>query len=162
MSAADEVKKEVTDTFTHMFGAHGLSPTISRLYMELFFSDEPLGLRELSDRTGYSISTVCANLDMLEKFADIKKSKKPGSKKIFYECEHDIISTQKKKFSQGKKMIQGMVEQLKTSEEKLSTQETTETKHMREHITKMRQDYEFLDNMFDKINAVYAETIKQR
>lgn len=158
---SDKVKKELTDKLTEAFAGYGLNPTMTRAYMAIFFSDKPLGLKEISEKTGYSISTVCTTVDVLERLVDIRKFKKPGSKKIYYECEHDIPSTFAKKINNGKRMIQIMTEKLKEGEEKLKKENTPEAKRMLEKLVKMREDYESCNALMDKLLEQYLQHLEK-
>ncbi|MFC2162038.1 GbsR/MarR family transcriptional regulator [Candidatus Altiarchaeota archaeon] len=143
-----EVKGDITEHYTKLFEEFGMNPTMIKVYMSLFFSKEPLGLQELADDTGYSVSTICQTADLLEKYVDVRKFKNPGSKKSYYECQHDIKTAMRKKFGGMREMMQDLVRVLKESEEKLKTADDEETKRISGHITKLRKDYEKADKLF--------------
>ena len=94
----EDVEREVTEKFMDFTDVLGINPTIMKVYTTLFFSLEPLGLSEIAEKTGYSVSTVCNNVAIAEKLLDVRKIKKPGSKKVFFECQHDISIIERKRF----------------------------------------------------------------
>ena len=159
MKTTEEVKNLVTETFVQGFASFGFSPTMSQVYMELFFSDEPIGMKEISEKTGYSVSTVSTCLEHLERFADIRKFTKPGSKKIFYECEHDIVSTQTKKFNASKKIIRLMIGSITSAIEKLGDK-LPEDESTKSKLIKMKEDYESMDTLISKVIELHAQNTK--
>ena len=143
-----EVRQDIEEQYTKFFEDFGMSPTLIKIYMSLFFSKEPLGLSEISQDTGYSNSTICQTVDMLVRYTDIRKFKKPGSKKIYYECTHDIKKAVRKKMGGQREMIQTLIRVLKESEEKLDDSKDDDADRMKGHIIKLRKDYEKMDKVF--------------
>ncbi|MFH1404223.1 MAG: hypothetical protein ABIH11_08150 [Candidatus Altiarchaeota archaeon] len=142
-----EVREEVTRHYAGIFEEMGLSSTMIDIYMSLFFSKEPMGLQEIAGDTGYSVSTVCNTIDLLVKYTDVRKFKKPGSKKIYYECTHDIKKAMRNKISGHQDMIRGLINVLKESEEKLVGDDDPDAERIRGDIGKLRKDYEKIDKI---------------
>ena len=156
-STTDEIMRELTDTLVEAFAGSGMNPTISRIYMGLFLAKKPQGLKEISEKTGYSVSTILGKMEVLDRFTDIRKFKQPGSKKIYYKCDHDIPSIMVKKIRNGKRLTQLMIDELKEAEEKLAKQKTPEAEDMMKKLVKMRRDYEDFNILTDKMLETYLD-----
>ncbi|MCX6694972.1 MAG: hypothetical protein NTU61_01585 [Candidatus Altiarchaeota archaeon] len=152
-----EVEREITEDFIEIYERLGVNPVLVRTYMKLFFSTEPLGLKELSEKTGYSISSVCATLDLMEKMMDVKKFKKPGSKKVYYECEHKTTSIMGKKIVQADNQIQMLITILKKAESKLDSDKSPESKLICENLKKVRKDYDIYHHLIHDMIGLLNE-----
>ncbi len=141
------------DRYAKIFSSWGINPTVSRVYFTIFLSTEPLGLKEISDETGYSVSTVSNVMEILERMTDIRRFKKPGSKKIYYECQHDFLLVQKKKFQQAYGQMHAVKGLFKESEEKLQGEDDPESVKVRGY---MKQAYDDLQ----KVEELLAELRK--
>jgi DNA-binding transcriptional regulator GbsR (MarR family) len=68
-------------------GMDELTTTIAgRLYLE----PEPVAMEELAKETGYSLASISNKTKFLEQVRIVKKTRKPGSKKIYLYMEKDI------------------------------------------------------------------------
>lgn len=151
-----EAEKAVTDKFVKTAGGYGLSPTIAKIYMTLFFSTEPIGLKEISEKTGYSISTVCGALDLVERIMDIRKFQKPGSKKIYYECQHNVLLAMHKKLNESRKQIQPLIQVLGDALDKLGGDKSPKATKVKEYLTQLKKDYETYASMIDRLSEVHS------
>lgn len=145
----DEVKNDVTEHYGKIMESMGMTTTITDAYMTVFFSKEPLGLQEIAEQTGYSVSTICNTMDTLSSYTDIEKFKKPGSKKIYYKCAHDIKKAMRKKLGTHKIMIKELVRTLEESGEKLGNDKNPEAKRVQKDLEKMHKDYEKMVKVLD-------------
>ena len=152
----EEVKRDVTGGAVEILSSFGMSPTVTQLYLELFFSGEPLGLKELSGRTGYSVSTVCTSMDLLESMLDVRKFTKPGSKKVYYICEHDTKPVFHKKWMMSHKALHSIIEKLGAAEARLRDDRSPEAKSMRAYVAKLRMDYELAHSILTKMLEFYS------
>jgi len=150
-----EVRKDLSDYYSQIFEDFGMSPTMIQIYLSLFFSREPLGLQEISKDTGYSISTVSQTGDLLDKYTDVRKFKKPGSKKIYYECTHDIKKAVRKKMTGQRELIQGVIKVLEKSESKLDKEKDAEATWVKENLTKLKKDYVRVDKMLGVLESMH-------
>jgi DNA-binding transcriptional regulator GbsR (MarR family) len=146
-----ESEGEMTERVVELFELQGFNPTVMRIYILLFLSPKPLGLKEISQKTGYSVSTVCNMLEIIERTMDVRKFKKPGSKKVFFECLHDLCLIHKKKIDAARRESQTMVQILKDAEELLTDDTSPEAQAKRGHITKLRMGYEKFHDMFHNL-----------
>ena len=71
----------------------GMDPLVSRIFMILFLEPGELSMEELAERTGYSLASIHNKIKLLEKVGHLNKIKKPGTKKVFYYMEKDMMKT---------------------------------------------------------------------
>ena len=84
--AADikSVEDGLLAALTPMLAPMGMSPIFGRIMFTLIFSPEPITMRELSQRTGYSLSSLSTNLKMLVGIGKVHQETRPGSKKLYF------------------------------------------------------------------------------
>lgn len=85
-------KEEFIELLTEMNKAKGLDELSSRMIGILFIEPNEVSLEELANRTGYSHSAVSTAMKLLTNSSIIKKLKKPGSRKIYFYMEKDIMN----------------------------------------------------------------------
>jgi DNA-binding transcriptional regulator GbsR (MarR family) len=156
----DEVERDITEKYTRLSQLLGIDPTMEKIYMTLFFSTKPLGLKEISEKTGYSVSTVSNSLGIVERMTDVRRFKKPGSKKVYFECLHDFQLIQRKKMAESQKLIKPLIEEFKSAEDKLEGVKDSEAFEVRQNITQLREGVEKMDKALDKLKIIFE--IKDR
>jgi DNA-binding transcriptional regulator GbsR (MarR family) len=156
----EQIERELSATFVKHFESMGLKHTVAEAYMAVFFSDKPLGLKEISQKTGYSVSTVCTAMDILERLTDVTKTKKPGSKKVYYECLHDISVIQRKKMAEGRRYMEGMISALKAAEGRLMQERGPKADTLRDHIRMMKEDFEGFMGLMTRLEAAFVSAGK--
>jgi len=84
---AQDVILEQISRFCRDFG---LNNVMAQLYVILYFSHEPLSLDEMSERLKISKGSVSVNIRALERYGVVRRVWVKGTRKDFYEAEHDI------------------------------------------------------------------------
>ncbi|UCG95783.1 MAG: winged helix-turn-helix transcriptional regulator [archaeon] len=85
-------KEEFIELITEINKAKGLDELSSRMIGILFIEPREVSLDKLAERTGYSLSAVSTAMKMLKNSGLVKKLKKPGSKKIYFYMEKDLMN----------------------------------------------------------------------
>jgi DNA-binding transcriptional regulator GbsR (MarR family) len=93
-----EIERDIYSTFAEIASAIGYSEIHGRIIAALLVSDKKLSLKELSKKTGYSLSTISLSLDLLELFGMIKKIKKVGDRKLYVELQGNLLEGLKRAF----------------------------------------------------------------
>jgi len=88
-----DFEREFIDFQVELAKNSGMDPLVSRIFMILFIEPGELSMEELAEKTGYSLASVHNKLKLLEKVGHLKKIKKPGTKKVFYYMEKDMMKT---------------------------------------------------------------------
>lgn len=86
-----DLEKEITEFGAGLFESFGLDKLTAKLLTILYLSPREVSMEELAKKTRYSLSSVSNKLRILEDVW-VQKTKKPGTKKIFYHMEKDIVS----------------------------------------------------------------------
>lgn len=84
MLGIEEARRIMMEHFANAARRFGLSELYGYIYGVLFFTDEPLSLGEIAEKTGYSISHVSSALKLLESVGLVTRIKKPGDKKAYF------------------------------------------------------------------------------
>jgi DNA-binding transcriptional regulator GbsR (MarR family) len=156
-----DLEKEILEFGVGMFESFGLEELTAKLLTILYFSPSEVSMDELAKKTGYSLSSVSNKLKMLEDIW-VQKSKKPGTKKIFYYMEKDLVSINQRKIKaaherqihQIKRFIPYIVEKYKN--EKLTEGEKEIMKNAKNYYQQILRFESMLDE-FEK----YLEKQKQ-
>ena len=88
----ETVRKEFEDLVYQGIRSHGLDELSSRLLAILYSEPGSLTLEELSEITGYSFSAVSTAMKLLSGVGLVDKTKKAGSKKLYYSVQRDMLS----------------------------------------------------------------------
>ncbi|MBP2030314.1 DNA-binding transcriptional regulator GbsR (MarR family) [Methanohalophilus levihalophilus] len=70
----------------------GFDSISSKIVAVLFIEPREISLEELSQKTGYSLSAVSTAMKGLDGLHVVKRIKKPGSRKVFFYLDKNIIS----------------------------------------------------------------------
>jgi len=91
-----KIRSEIIDELAKVSEKWGLAGIFGRIHGVLIFSNKPMGLDEISKRSGYSKSSVSQSIKLLENIGNVKRTKVSGTKKILFEAERDISLNIKK------------------------------------------------------------------
>jgi DNA-binding transcriptional regulator GbsR (MarR family) len=86
-------KSEFIDLISRINRAKGLDELHSCIIGILYAEPGEVSLEELSRRTGYSLSAVSTAMKFLERAGVAKRVRKPGSKKVYFFMEKDLIAS---------------------------------------------------------------------
>ncbi len=158
----NKVKTDITEAYGDILSSMGIDPVISETYFTLFFSDEPMGLDELSTETGYSKSSICNFMKVLEKGFDIEKFKKPGSKKVYYRCQHDLMEYLQRILMFKIISTRKMIDVIKGSESELAGNSNPDNDKCLKKIKKMRHEYEEFDKIMSHVLEIQKSKINKK
>jgi len=123
-------KDEFIELMYEIQRAKGLDELSSKLIGILFIEPHEITLDELKERTGYSLSAVCSAMKFLERIGIVKRSKKPGYRKVYFYMEKDmtsmlteIVKKLENNVSMLKSRIPGIIEKYKLEKSKSSKEE---------------------------------------
>jgi DNA-binding transcriptional regulator GbsR (MarR family) len=85
----------------------------------------------------------------------VHKFKKPGSKKIYYECQHDVKIILKKKMSETRGHVKKLIKVLEEAEEKLAEDKNPDAVRIRGHIADMRKEYERINSLWGLLTTMH-------
>jgi len=153
-----ELEKEITEFGTNMFESFGLDNLTAKLITILYFSPREVSMNDLAKKTGYSLSSVSNKLRVLEDVF-VQRVKKPGTKKVFYYMEKDIIKVNQRKVKAAherqihaiKKFVPYMMEKYKNA--KLTEEE--------KEIVKIGKDYYQQILKFEKILEDFEKQLEK-
>ena len=93
-----KIKTETIDRIAGLVENWGMVGAPGRIYGALLLSNKPLSMKKISKESGYSASSVCQHMSLLENMGNVRRSKRPGSKKVYFEADLDFERVLDKKF----------------------------------------------------------------
>ena len=88
-----EIDKKFIELYQEIGRSYGIGdPLLLIIFARLYIEPEPVAMDDLAEETGYSLASISNHVRMLGQLFPIKKSKKPGSKKIFLYIEKNIVN----------------------------------------------------------------------
>jgi len=90
------IESDVFSIFSELAGMLGYSPIHGKMIGALLAEKEPVSLHDLAKKTSYSTGMISLSLDLLEVLGVIKKTKKPGDRKLYVHLEGDLLDILKK------------------------------------------------------------------
>jgi DNA phosphorothioation-dependent restriction protein DptG len=116
-------QKEIEDKFVSFLFeigvTKGLGELPSKLFAILYMEPDTMTMEELAEKTGYSLASVSNALKLIELSGHLKKITKPGSKKIYFYMDKDLIAQAKEAIDKlyqnrictAKDTLPGLIEQ---------------------------------------------------
>ena len=107
-----ELEKEAIE-FMYELEMEGMDNTSKVIFYNLYLESDAIPMEKLAEKTGYSPATVCNKIKFLEHTGLLKKTHKPGSKKIYVFMEKNFLESTKRHFvSQHEPYIRTIKEKL--------------------------------------------------
>ncbi len=89
----EELNKRITELFQEMGCGQGLNDDLlMTIFTTLYLEPEPIAMDDLVKKTGYSLASISNKTKMLGPIMNIKRTRKPGSKKIYLYMDKNILS----------------------------------------------------------------------
>ncbi|MDP6626835.1 MAG: hypothetical protein QGG50_02950 [Methanopyri archaeon] len=83
-SKMKDIEEDLLTNVIPVMAPMGMSPIFGRIMFTLMFSPKPVTMQELSERTGYSLSSLSTNLKLLVGLKKVRQETRPGSKKLYF------------------------------------------------------------------------------
>ena len=152
-------EKEFIDFSVEVSKNSGMDPLTSRIYMMLFLEPGEISMEDIAERTGYSLASIHNKLKFLEKLAHIQKLRKPGTKKVFYHMEKDMIkvfgemmeNTYHQHIQPAKEFLPSLIEKYK------NTRLTELEKKKMEIILNYYKQLMTMEKLFSKLHDEFAK-----
>jgi len=87
----DALENEMMKVFSIMGKSIGFKNPVIKMLSILFLEPSEVAMEELAQRTGYSLASVSNTMKMLETTGIIQRIKNPGTKKVFFYMEKDLV-----------------------------------------------------------------------
>ncbi len=85
-------EKKIIELFYEMGKGQGMQDQLMMtLFAKLYIAPEPVAMDDLAKETGYSLASVSNKVKMFGPMWQVKRIRKPGSKKLFLYMEKDIL-----------------------------------------------------------------------
>ncbi len=98
-------KEEFIELLCEINRIKGMDELSSRIIGILYAEPREVSLEELAERTGYSLSAVSTSMKFLAGSEFVKRVKKPGSRKVYFYMEKDMIGSFLKIFGERTRKI---------------------------------------------------------
>lgn len=136
----------------------GFSDASGVLRGTLLLSPEPLSMDDLVERTGYSKSTVSANMSILENLGCVKRLITPGDKRYHYVAVIDLNAIKSTMMSHVKAEVNIIVQALDQTEKDLKASGSDDSPLI-ERIASLRRSYMLFGKLMDLADRYTAEEL---
>ncbi|MFZ2470358.1 MAG: MarR family transcriptional regulator [Methanothrix sp.] len=157
----DILKRYMVDACVKVANSYGWCDAVGVLRGTLFLADRPVSMDELVEETGYSKSTVSANMSMLERRGLAKRVVIPGDKRYFYIPVTDPDSLKMEMILNMRQEMQVIIAAMNRTEEDLRACENVSEAALAE-ISKARRFYMQTDLLLDLISRYNIEDLIAR
>lgn len=96
----NNAKREFIEYLIELNKSKGLDTLSSKIIAHLYIEPKELSLEKIANTIGYSLSAVSTSLKLLERFRVVTRIKKPGSKKVYYFMDKDILGSFMRSFKE--------------------------------------------------------------
>ena len=87
----ESIDKDFMNLYQQIGQIQGIDGILTSLLGKIYIEPEPVAMDELSNITGYSLASISNKVRILESMGFVVRKKKPGSKKIFFYMEKNIL-----------------------------------------------------------------------
>ena len=121
----------------------GMDNLSSQLFAELFLEPDEVSIDDLSKITGYSLASVSNKMRLFEGMCAVERRKKPGSKKVYYYLEKNMIKMWIKKIEllnerliePSKNKLPGLIK----NNQKLNKEKSQKMEIIKNYFSQMQQ-----------------------
>jgi len=154
----DILKKYMVDACVKVANNRGLCDAIGVLRGTLFLADGPVSMDELVEETGYSKSTVSANMNTLETHGLFKRVVMPGDKRYYYVPVTDPDSLKEVMITNMKQEMQVILSAMNRTELDLKACPSSSAASF-EMIERARRFYHLTNRLLDLIHCYNTEEL---
>jgi DNA-binding transcriptional regulator GbsR (MarR family) len=151
-------KKHIIDACVQSAKSKGYSDACGVLRGTLFLADRPLSLDDLVEETGYSKSTVCLNMNLLENLGIAKRVAVPGDKRSRYVALSDANAMKAALLANIKKEVQAILSALDQTQRDLGAM-GDDGERTKQRISSLRHFYEQTDELLDLVGRYTTEEL---
>ena len=154
----DILKRYLVDACIKVANGYGLCDAVGVLRGTLFLAEEPISMDELVEETGYSKSTVSANMSTLERHGRAKRVIIPGDKRYYYipVTEPDLLK--KQMIANARQEMQVIIAAMNRTDEDLKAC-VHKSQAALDRIEKARRFYQQMDLLLDLISRYNTEEL---
>jgi len=154
----DILKRYMVDACVKVANSYGCCDAVGVLRGTLFLADRPISMDELVDETGYSKSTVSANMSTLERQGLAKRVVIPGDKRYHYIPISDPDSLKKEMLINLRQEMQVIIAAIDRTEEDLKACEYVSEAAL-DRIDRARRFYMQTDQLLDLMSQYNTEEL---
>ncbi|MBP2029491.1 DNA-binding transcriptional regulator GbsR (MarR family) [Methanohalophilus levihalophilus] len=156
----EEAKKDFENVVYQSMKSYGLDDLSSKLFAVLYSATEALTLDELSKMTGYSLSAVSAQMKLLSGIKLVEKTKKSGSKKLYFSVQRDMLKMSLNAIqAKNQAMVVPALQNLPPIIERCKNSDAEDAKEMLSIIENYYQQMAALELIFKKLTE-YVEELR--
>ena len=154
----DILKRYLVDACIKVANSYGLCDAVGVLRGTLFLAEGPISMDELVEETGYSKSTVSANMSTLERHGLAKRVIIPGDKRYYYipVTEPDLLK--KQMVANARQEMQIIIAAMNRTDEDLKAC-VHKSQAALDRIEKARRFYQQMDLLLDLISRYNTEEL---
>ena len=145
------LKRHMVDACVKVANSSGCSDAVGVLRGALILAEGPVSMDELVEETGYSKSTVSANMSTLERQGLAKRVIVPGDKRYYYIAVSDPDSLKKEMIINMRQEIQLVIAAINRTDEDLKSYPSPSDRTT-ERVRQARSCYQHLDRLLDLIS----------
>ena len=146
------LKRHMVDACVKVANSSGCSDAVGVLRGALILAEGPVSMDELVEETGYSKSTVSANMSTLERQGLAKRVIVPGDKRYYYLAVSDPDSLKKEMIINMRQEIQLVIAAINRTEEDLKSSPSPSDQTTTKRVRQARSCYQHLDRLLDLIS----------
>jgi DNA-binding transcriptional regulator GbsR (MarR family) len=152
------LEKEFTEHFATSCKGMGMDDLSLKVFSILFLEPEEIAMEEIAKRTGYSLASISNTMKNLEIVGFVQRTRKPGSKKVFFFMDKDIIKMN------IQKMIYASENMIKPAKQKLPEmikkyKDKAKTENSKKKITIIQNYYDQM-LIFEKIIEKWTKDLE--
>jgi DNA-binding transcriptional regulator GbsR (MarR family) len=122
----EDIDSKFLELYQKIGNMQGMNSLFTRIFSILYIEPDEISMDEVAEKTGYSLASISNSIKMLETMGLVRKSRHPGTKKIFLYMEKDfnkliklfMIKKQENIISLVKSEVPSIIKESKPTSEK--------------------------------------------
>lgn len=86
----EDIDRRFLELYQKIGSMQGMNSLFIRIFSILYIEPEEISMDEVAEKTGYSLASISNSIKMLETMGLVRKSRHPGTKRIFLYMEKDF------------------------------------------------------------------------
>ncbi|MEA1925401.1 MAG: hypothetical protein U9M95_05975 [Candidatus Altiarchaeota archaeon] len=159
----EAIEEEFAGFFKLLAKTYGMGDLQATVLSVIYLEPKEVAMEEISKKTGYSLASISNTMKMLEGAGIVRRIKKPGTKKVFFYMEKDLIKLNLRKIkaayesiiNPGKKILPQIIEKYSGKVEDRESRE--KLRIIESYYHQMIQFDELLEDISKKLERMSAE-----
>ena len=161
-----DIEKNMAEIGNEIFRGYGVDNLTASILSTLYFEPEEMSMEELATKTGYSLASISLKIRTIENNWGIQRIKKPGSRKVYFYMEKDLLDLYVEQMKKGyehelkvaNKKVLPLIEEYR--KEAVADEQTKRLQLFETYYKSLNDFSKIVDHVIEKIDEIKTKQTK--